>query len=152
MLDARAEICPYCGVREAPSPDHVAAVDARSERPGGTSSILAALLALAGALVGSIGYVWATSVDFTPSIYTWAFAAAWGIPLGLAAVLYAIRAIPRQIGAGVLIGIGLVGLSSWLPSLIPDASSSGVPAYVWTGVAAGAAALIAGLLAALTIL
>lgn len=47
VLDARAEICPHCGVRQAPAPNSLA-----STTPGGKSRLAAALFAL---LLGGLG-------------------------------------------------------------------------------------------------
>jgi hypothetical protein len=136
-------------VARQPRPPPTAVAATASGEPSAAVSRVAGLLALASALLGPGGYLWGTN-DVLGSLDTvkWAFAAGWGIPLALAAVLYLARAVPAQLAAGVFLGMGIVQSFDWLPSVLPgEAGFDGVVSFVWFGLASGLLTVVAGVIA-----
>jgi hypothetical protein len=148
-LDARAEICPGCGVRQAPIRG-AARPMAGSNASSSEISVGAVLLAGAAAVMGSVGYVWAVGTDGPTAAVTLGYAAGWAIPIAIVVVLYLARALSQQLVAGTLLGMGLVQFFGWLPTLLPDSSSTGVELYIWMTLASGVIAALAGLVATRT--
>lgn len=149
-VDARAEICPACGVRQP----WVAGVDnsaTEQAHAAGTVSNAAALLGLLSAVIGSVGYIWAyssLSTDDLPS-RAYAYAAALALPVAVVSLAYNGRAMSGRLAGGVLIGFGMFGLVELIASSLPlDGSSFDPSAVVWVWLATSVVAIVAGLLAA----
>ena len=82
VLDARAEICPGCGVRQAPATVAGRGAASVPYQATGAAAIAAGLIAIVAALLGSAVYLWEYA-NLDPASFgasEWAFAAAWGIP------------------------------------------------------------------------
>ncbi|HUW17300.1 MAG TPA: zinc ribbon domain-containing protein [Actinomycetes bacterium] len=150
-VDARAEICPACGVRQP----WVAGVDnSATEQPRttGTVSLAAGLLALLSAAIGSVGYIWAYSTLSTdmPS-RTYAYAAALALPVAVVSLAYLGRSMSGRLAGGVLIGFGMLELVELIASSLPlDGSSFDPNVITWVLLASSVVAIVAGLLAAAT--
>ena len=139
LLDARAEICPGCGVRQQMVPGLAAPV-AVGQSPSRTGSVsgLAVALSLLAALVGSVGQILLRGS--MADVFTYAFAAAWGLPLVGVAVAYLSRMASANTAAGGMLGIGLLGLGQTAARLVYGLSEGWGPS-LFTALDDGSAGL-----------
>jgi hypothetical protein len=148
-VDARAEICPACGVRQP----WIAGSNQPTieQRPaGGAASPAAGLLGLASAAIGSAGYLWAYSGlsngDLPERAY--AYAAAVGVPVAVVSLAYLARSMSGLLAGGVRIGFGWFGLVQVTAGFLPlDGSTFDPNALFWVLLATSVLAMVAGLLA-----
>jgi hypothetical protein len=148
-IDARAEICPACGVRQSP-PGAPAVAAIPLTRPLVGVSIPAALLAFAASLIGALAVTWVNGNDFSLlAPFDWGWAAAWAVPLAIAALLYLRREMPSTVGAGVFLGMGILQVTSVLPNFLLSDPEVGVVATssTWVALASGVCAVVAGIVA-----